>query len=94
MNFHAIHYSPPRPPVLFRFATAEDRQAWIDEHPAYRRAIAPPADLTGYVREHHIRDGAPVWFEFRLATIDDLAQPVTALRDAMIDRLREAAVSP
>lgn len=93
MNHHAIHYSPPRPPVLFRFASDTDRQAWIDEHPGFRRAIAPPSDLTGYVREHCIRDGAPVWFEFRLATIDDLAQPVTALRDAMIDRLKCAAVS-
>ena len=88
MKFHAAHYCQPRPPVLFRFATAADRQAWIADYPGYRRAIAAPADQTGYTREHFIRDGAPVWFEFRLAEIGDLFPPVTALRDAMIDKLK------
>lgn len=92
MNHHAVHYSAPRPPVLFRFATAADRDTWIAEHPLFRRAIAAPADSTGYVREHFIRNAEPVWFEFRVATLDDLFPPVTALRDAMIDRLKEAAV--
>ena len=94
MNHHAVHYCPPRPPVLFRFATVADRDAWIADYPGFRRAIAAPADTSGYMAGPVSITGGTVHAAFRIATIADLFQPVTALRDAMIDRLKEAAVSP
>lgn len=93
-TFHAVHYSHPRPPCLFRFATAEDREAWITDHPGMRRAIAAPADQSGYFYGPVTVAGQQVSAGFRVAGLDDLFPPVTELRDRMIDRLKGAAVSP
>jgi hypothetical protein len=90
VKHHALQYEYPSPPTVARFDTAEQRDAYIAARPECRRPISHPVSPNGFHRA-----AAPgITFEFRLATIDDLAPPVTALRDAMIEKLREAAVSP
>jgi len=90
MEYHAIQYDYPTPPTVARFDTPEQRDAYIAARPDCRRPITHPVFPNGFHRGSS--DG--LTYEFRLARIDDLAPPVTALRDAMIDRLREAAVLP
>jgi hypothetical protein len=90
VKHHALQYEYPTPPTVARFDTAEQRDAYIAARSGCRRPIGHEVSPRGF----HRGAAAGLQFEFRLATVDDLAPPVTALRDSMIDRLREAAVSP
>lgn len=91
MSFHALHYSHPGHPVLFRFASAAERQAWIDDHPSFRRAIAPPRhDPGGWLAGPVTVSGFPMLVaQFRTAEIDDLVTPPDDLAQRMIDRIRK-----
>lgn len=74
----AIHYSPPRPPVLFRFRSPKERDAYVAEFPHYRRAVAtpPPGD---WIRDSiALENGTVFHVSFRTATLDDIA-PVLPL---------------
>lgn len=98
MNYHyAFHYSPPGVPVIVRFATIDDRDAYVADLPHCRRPRPAPADTSGFKGDHlQLAGGVTLPGAFRTATIDDMvpAPAATGLRDAMIDRLRAAAVSP
>lgn len=94
MKHHAVQYTPAAPPVIYRFDSLQDRDKFVSDWSHLRRAIAAPADTSGFILGPvSMLDGPAVKAAFRIATIDDLFPPVTALRDAMIDKLKGAAVS-
>ena len=90
MKHHAIQYDYPTPPTVARFDSADDLATYIAARPECRRPIGHEVSPRGF----HRGSSAGLAYEFRLATVDDLAPPVTALRDAMIEKLKGAAVSP
>jgi hypothetical protein len=70
---YAIHYSPPRPPVLFRFRSAADRDTYVAEFPYYRRAYPePPASPDWVANSIALENGTVFHVSFRMATLDDL----------------------
>lgn len=80
LSHYALHYNPPRPPVLFRFRSAGDRNAYVAEFPHYRRAVPEPPQSPDWITDSvALESGRVFQAAFRVATLDDLMlanQPV------------------
>ena len=74
MNCHyAFHYSPPGVPVIVRFTSAADRDAYVADLPHCRRPRPAPADTSGFKGDHlRLAGGVTLPGAFRVATIDDM----------------------
>jgi hypothetical protein len=67
--YHALHYDYPTPPIVARFATTADLAAYLAARPDCRRPIHAPVSPRGF----HNGSSNGIVYEFRLATVDDLA---------------------
>lgn len=75
---YAMHYGPPRPPVLFRFRSPKERDTYVAEFPHYRRSVAEPLPGDWITDSISLENGTVFHVAFRTVTLDDIA-PVLPL---------------
>lgn len=90
MKAFALHYSPPRAPVYFRFRSPGDRDAWATQAPDYRRACPEPPPSPAWTEDRVSLEGGRVLpVSYRTATMNDLVpvspEPVVRHRKGPMD---------
>lgn len=94
MKSFALHYSPPRAPVYFRFRSPGDRDAWAAEAPDYRRACPEPPPSPGWSEDRVSLEGGRVLpVSYRTATLEDLVPVSPAVGDPVSPAVEEVSAA-